>query len=446
MIHAKPFIVGACGLAALVGCAEWGWQPEATTPQPAQAKITQPVSADDPDLANAPTGDQLDAPGDTIAAEAVKQYLADLDAVHAAAAKPAPVRDTTSANATITSDQAVAAPVHPRGAEPAARIENIAATQAIQTNTPVTIETAAASAGDTQPAAQPAAQNSAPTDVVQMLDVSAARPRVVAVSLVGQPEPSAAANGATTVSNTGISTVGAASIDRLIDQAAADLARQPSDARLQWRLSLLQLAAGRIADAGNLSPELTERQRGLLARQVALEAALANVLADSASGPGPAYAAVEALRDALRTDAELSLPTLTLCTRVTTFGVYDEMPESMLAAYQANRAIVYCEVRNLASERQGADRHRSLLATRLELFTEDGRSVWLHEESRIEDVSRQRREDFFIAQMVTFPATLGPGQYVLKATITDLVAQKTNETTRQLRIGGERALSAASAP
>jgi hypothetical protein len=278
-----------------------------------------------------------------------------------------------------------------------------------------------------------------------------APPRIVAVTLAsdtsvtGDLAPDTAA-----VTNTGVPSVDArtspATIEELIEQATADLAKDPSDARLQWRLGLLLLAAGRTIEAGELSPELTERQRGLLARQVALETALADLLADRPDSANATFAAAKALRDALRHDAELSLPVLALCSKVTTFGVYEVLPDSALAPYRANRAIVYCEVGNLAAENERSNHHRALLATRLELFAEDGRSLWTHEEPRIEDVSRRRREDFFIAQIVTFPPTLGPGTYILKATVTDLIADKTNETTQEIQIGGDTALSAASTP
>ena len=56
-----------------------------------------------------------------------------------------------------------------------------------------------------------------------------------------------------------------------------------------------------------------------------------------------------------------------------------------------------------------------------------GQSVWRHEEPEIVDVCRQQREDFFLAQMVTLPGTLGPGEYVLKVTVQDALSGKSNQ-------------------
>jgi hypothetical protein len=39
----------------------------------------------------------------------------------------------------------------------------------------------------------------------------------------------------------------------------------------------------------------------------------------------------------------------------------------------------------------------------------------------------RRREDFFLAQLVTFPADLAPGDYVLKVMLQDLLGGKANE-------------------
>ena len=125
-----------------------------------------------------------------------------------------------------------------------------------------------------------------------------------------------------------------------------------------------------------------------------------------------------------------------------TFGVYDEMDPSLLVPYRANRAIVYCEIRNFFSDRMPDDTFRVTLSSRLEILTADGQSVWTHEEPSIEDVSRQRREDFFLAQLVTFPPELGPGDYVLKVMIEDTSAAKAAEAVHRFRIGSS-ALSAA---
>jgi len=442
----KSTRLGAClGALLLCGCAEWSTSPANQDQQQARGiwPFQKPKSpAPDPDLENAPLGDTLDPPADTIATEAVRQYLADLESANTSDPNAAP-----GTAPRVAQSRPSAPPAEPRArtqpaAPPQPEVEvTVADTsagastapQAAQANAPLEI----GEAGKTQTRSADAAAG--PAD----------RPQIVAVSLVGNATPATITSGTSqhqpaTVGGSGGQA--SASLDRAIAETRAQLAADASNAELQWRLGLLQLAAGRISDAGDVSRELTEKQRGLLARQVAVEAALSDLLRGNAAGPSAAFAAVEALADALRSDAELELPTLALCTKVTTFGVYDELPDALLRPYQANRAIVYCEIRNLATQKDNAGLHHSALATRLELFTEDGRSLWNHVQERIEDTSRRRRQDFFIAQLVTFPADLGPGTYVLKATVTDLLADKTNETSRRITVGGEAAMAASAAP
>jgi hypothetical protein len=143
---------------------------------------------------------------------------------------------------------------------------------------------------------------------------------------------------------------------------------------------------------------------------------------------------VDDLRHQLMRGAELLIPKVALCTRVSTFGVYDEMDHAALLPYHPNRTIVYCELDNFHSEPTDDGEYRVTLASRLEILTADGRSLWNHEEPRIEDHSKQRREDFFLAQLVALPASLGPGDYVLKVTVEDQAAAKATEAVYPFRI------------
>ena len=69
------------------------------------------------------------------------------------------------------------------------------------------------------------------------------------------------------------------------------------------------------------------------------------------------------------------------------------------------------------------------------MLTASGQSLWRHDEPEIIDLSRQQREDFFLAQMITLPATLGPGEYVLKVTIQDALSGKSNQAILPFTLG-----------
>jgi hypothetical protein len=259
--------------------------------------------------------------------------------------------------------------------------------------------------------------------------VALATPRVISLTLLPpltvQDIP---ASESTLAIHRGLDLADAPSVEPLaaaIDQAAEALADDPADPVKQWRLSLLQIAAGRFSEARQLSPAIVREARAVLGPAVAIAAASKAALSASGEVDGLAEP-VEALRRTVRERGDLRITEVALCSRVTTFGVYEPLNTSVFLPFRRNRAVVYIALQNFMSERSG-DRFRTLLRLRLELFAADGASLWVQERERIEDDARQRREDFFLAQIIEFPADVGPGDYVLKVTVTDELAQKTNE-------------------
>ncbi len=226
----------------------------------------------------------------------------------------------------------------------------------------------------------------------------------------------------------------AATLSELIEHAQEFLEEDPANPEKQWHLSLLQLVAGREKGAAEVSSALAEESRLLITDSVDAVTALGRLLRDPLAGSGEALKAVERLRRSLQAEADLQIPAIALCTRVETFGRYDEIPPRMLRPYQANRVIVYCEVRNFLSRLEDSGLYHALVSSRFELFTKEGQSLWVHEEQLVEDLSKQHRQDLFLAQVVTFPADLQPDEYVLKVTVTDQLANKTNEANHRFVI------------
>jgi hypothetical protein len=226
----------------------------------------------------------------------------------------------------------------------------------------------------------------------------------------------------------------AESLSRLIEQFQEHVAETPNDLTAQWKLSLLQLADGRDSDATEVSNGITRESGEMIAGAIRVVEQVRRATQDPGPAVDHALAAVNDLRHQLMGGAELLIPKVALCTRVSTFGVYDEMDHAALLPYHPNRTIVYCELDNFHSEPTGDGEYQVTLASRLEILTPDGRSLWNHEEPRIEDHSKQRREDFFLAQLVMLPASLGPGDYVLKVTVEDQAAAKATEAVYPFRI------------
>jgi len=124
-----------------------------------------------------------------------------------------------------------------------------------------------------------------------------------------------------------------------------------------------------------------------------------------------------------------------LCRSVTGYGVYEPMDSHNFLSGQANRTIVYVEVEDFAAATVNEDQREVRLSQELILYKEDdGLAVWRHEPTQIVDVSRNRRRDFYVVQMITLPARLGEGRYRLKVRITDRHGDSVDETTMKLNV------------
>ena len=140
------------------------------------------------------------------------------------------------------------------------------------------------------------------------------------------------------------------------------------------------------------------------------------------------------MADRLRAQADLTIPTLTLCTKVDGFGVYVPIEPARFQTGREQPAIIYCEVENFASQ---VDEHKSWetkLTQEAVLYTETGLPVWQDKTKSIVDHSRNRRHDFFITKVIKFPATLTPGHYLLKVTVVDQNANRVAEATMPVQM------------
>jgi len=142
------------------------------------------------------------------------------------------------------------------------------------------------------------------------------------------------------------------------------------------------------------------------------------------------------MADRLRAEAELTIPTIALCTRVDSFGVYTPLDSPRFGAGASNEVIVYCEVANFTSVFSTQKRWETKLSEEMTLYTESGLAVW-PEKSDAElflDVARNRRHDFFIPRRIRLPESLTIGRYLLKVTITDVQSNRIAEATTPIEI------------
>ncbi|MEE9297319.1 MAG: hypothetical protein V3W34_20455 [Phycisphaerae bacterium] len=297
----------------------------------------------------------------------------------------------------------------------------------------------------------------------RLLRVSIRQPREArtpAVQLVAPethqktPKPSRTAN---MPIDTSAASGGESGIDALIAELEDRVAAAPNDMHAQWRLALLRLATDDTLRAHKRSPDMLEDSASLLSGAVDVMIATRRALEDPVVGVDDTMAAVNGLRAKLRERAALSIPSVALCSQVQGYGVYEVLADGTFRPYVPNQAIVYFEVKGFQSESvvgpafqpvndrlesRSHMRFRTVLSERLEVRRLDGDLMWEHEESTIEDFCSRRREDFFVAQRIVLPATLGEGEYVLKVTVEDALADKRTQAIHHFRIGSGLTTSA----
>jgi hypothetical protein len=134
------------------------------------------------------------------------------------------------------------------------------------------------------------------------------------------------------------------------------------------------------------------------------------------------------LADRLRAQADLTIPTLALCSVVDGFASYTPI-EPRFIAMKENKVIVYCEVENFASHLNDKKMWETKLSQEMVLYTETGLPVWQVKAQTIPDLARNRRHDFYLINKTAFPPNLTVGRYLLKVTVVDQQASRVAEAT-----------------
>ncbi|WP_428938838.1 hypothetical protein [Fontivita pretiosa] len=139
----------------------------------------------------------------------------------------------------------------------------------------------------------------------------------------------------------------------------------------------------------------------------------------------------------LRSQADLTIPTIALCTKVQGFGNYDPIEPARFAAGREHPAIVYCEIANFTSHLNDRQQWETRLTWDMTLYTEQGMSVWTDKTEQITDSSRNRRHDFFVRKVIKLPGTLTIGRYVLKVSIVDTQSNRVAEASVPIVIAAQ---------
>ncbi len=199
--------------------------------------------------------------------------------------------------------------------------------------------------------------------------------------------------------------------------SAATLAAIGPHGELDWRM------------LASLSPKDQEMVQGYHRSLVTLRSELL------AGGGEVDREAVASRLDELFGSQPVTIRTVELCEKVTGYGVYDTFADNTFVAGREQKVIVYVELDHFKpSKRDSGEGYEVKLRQELELYESNGFEVWSHEPVQITDVSRNQRRDFFVVQMVTFPAELRMGQYHLKIRVYDENAGTRDEASVTIRL------------
>lgn len=274
--------------------------------------------------------------------------------------------------------------------------------------------------------ASPAAPSAGDSNVLAV-EVTDIRP----ASLLGSPD----SNKQSAVNANAPAQAGAAStpqdIATLVEMYRKSSAGQPDNLDDQFRLMLLQLAAGDRDLADMPTEGLDPVQAELLKAVSQAVASTRKAVRDPSTSTNDAYAAVRELSRILAQQAGVMISKVALVNRVDSFGVYQEITPLVFIAGKPVHAYVYTEIENFRCAPTGNGHLRTQMSETVEVFDANGRSVWRRSQENIEDQFRSVRQDFFICFPVHLPANLAPGDYVMKVTIQDEIGA----TTDQQRIG-----------
>lgn len=155
---------------------------------------------------------------------------------------------------------------------------------------------------------------------------------------------------------------------------------------------------------------------------------------DPSGAANAALQAVERLAGSLRKGSDLEIPSMALCRSVAGFGRYTPLEPPVFRTGVANEFVSYCEVKNFHSERAEDGHYLTRFSMRTTVLNRAGDAVLDIKDADVLDRCRNLRRDCFLSRVVRLPATLSPGEYVVKVTLVDKLGEKVAENRAAFRI------------
>lgn len=259
--------------------------------------------------------------------------------------------------------------------------------------------------------------------------------RAAASAVPAPPAPAIAPPG---VNRPMTSAAPSATAVRTLLDAMPELGENPSF-REQLDRRVVQALSGEYEAARQPLEWVTAEQQALAARFVeALIAVREGHPGDPAAAQSRALAAIEGLQSELQRGSDLKLPTIAICSSVTGFGQYTPIDPPVFPAGRESEFVMYCEVRNFVSEPEPDGHFLTRFHLRTRVMNRSGEVVVDYDDPDVVDRCRNRRNDCFIPRLVRLPATLSPGEYVAKISVSDKLGNKLVEGSASFRVAAPR--------
>ncbi|MCH8166073.1 MAG: hypothetical protein IH889_10740 [Planctomycetes bacterium] len=234
-----------------------------------------------------------------------------------------------------------------------------------------------------------------------------------------------------------VATAGDDRLRQLVVELSAELYRQAAYRDMPLPELLLIAATTMVSPDRALAPDaipgLTERERELIVKMQTFFVELGQDLVKT-QDPEAIVAAVNALYSGLADEPQLRLPHVALCTEVRGFGDYDQFPLNQAGRYaflahSGQQVVIYVEIEDFTSELNNKGQWLTQLSQQWIVYSDsDGIPVWREDWQVGVDLSRNRRDDFWIVQVITLPKELSLGRYQLKIHIRDEMSGAEAET------------------
>lgn len=153
----------------------------------------------------------------------------------------------------------------------------------------------------------------------------------------------------------------------------------------------------------------------------------------------------QALVAALTGEPALTIPRVDLCSKVVGYGDYSPIGRRNFLQGSNNRVIVYSELDGFKSNLENG-KWTTRLATRVSIIASNGNnSAWSRtpEWTEVVDTADNRRNEFFLGEIIPINANLAMGNYFVRVEVKDLTTGATTSSIVPFKVLDKQAFAAA---